>query len=152
MTRNCIGKVKNSSNNIPATKFLKTKTDNSCNRAILFVNVHQVLQQLGNHQPVMVVNLLCVYSTARYGSSLLLEPLWPEQSWSWVPNWIKYLLSSSETIQANPTELIMVRNTIRKRNVARRAENENCEEGSFRQRISNDNVNCSQLKSFNKAI
>ena len=48
----------------------ETKTDILCKRAILFDKVHQVLQQFGNLEPKLVINLLSIYSTALYGSTL----------------------------------------------------------------------------------
>ena len=48
----------------------ETKTDILCKRAILFDKVHQILQQFGYCEPRLVINLLSVYSTALYGSTL----------------------------------------------------------------------------------
>ena len=48
----------------------ETKTDILCKRAILFDKVHQVLQQFGNLEPKLVINLLSIYSTALYDSTL----------------------------------------------------------------------------------
>ena len=48
----------------------ETKTDILCKRAILFDKVHQVVQQFGYYEPRMVINLLSIYSTALYGSTL----------------------------------------------------------------------------------
>ena len=48
----------------------ETRTDILCKRAILFDKIHQVLQQFGYYEPRLILNLLSVYSTALYGSSL----------------------------------------------------------------------------------
>ena len=48
----------------------ETKSDLLCKRAIFFQNVHQILQQFGAYEPKLIINLLSIYSTAFYGSSL----------------------------------------------------------------------------------
>ena len=48
----------------------ETRTDILCKRAILFDKIHQVLQQFGYYEPRLVINLLSIYSTALYGSTL----------------------------------------------------------------------------------
>ena len=48
----------------------ETRTDLLCKRAILFEKVHEVMQQFGYLKPELVIKLLCVYSTALYGSNL----------------------------------------------------------------------------------
>ena len=48
----------------------ETGTDILCKRAILFDKIHQVLQQFGYYEPRLVINLLSIYSTALYGSTL----------------------------------------------------------------------------------
>ena len=48
----------------------ETKTDILCKRAILFDKVHQILQQFGFYKPELLINLISIYSTALYGSTL----------------------------------------------------------------------------------
>ena len=48
----------------------ETKTDLLSKRAILFDKVHQIQQQFGYYDPKLVINLLSIYSTALYGSTL----------------------------------------------------------------------------------
>jgi hypothetical protein len=48
----------------------ETKTDILCKRAILFDKVHQILQQFGFYKPKLLINLISIYSTALYGSTL----------------------------------------------------------------------------------
>ena len=48
----------------------ETKTDLLCKRAILFDKVHQIQQQFGYYDPKLVINLLSIYSTTLYGSTL----------------------------------------------------------------------------------
>ena len=53
-----------------STSSPETKSDLLQKRAIFFDRVHQILQQFGQYHPMLVVNLLTIYSTAFYGSSL----------------------------------------------------------------------------------
>ena len=48
----------------------ETRTDILCKRATLFDKIHQVLQQFGFYEPRLIINLLSIYSTALYGSTL----------------------------------------------------------------------------------
>ena len=48
----------------------ETKTDILCKRAIFYDKVHQVLQQFGFYEPRVIINLINIYSTALYGSTL----------------------------------------------------------------------------------
>ena len=48
----------------------ENRTDLLQKRAIFFERVHQLLQQFGQYHPRLVLNLLKIYSTAFYGSSL----------------------------------------------------------------------------------
>ena len=48
----------------------ETKTDILCKRAILFDKVHQISQQFGFYKPELLINLISIYSTALYGSTL----------------------------------------------------------------------------------
>ena len=79
----------------------ETKTDILCKRAILFDKVHQILQQFGYCEPRLVINLLSVYSTALYGSTLWqlnsMEHLKLNRSWNTALKIIWDLPHSSHT-------------------------------------------------------
>ena len=48
----------------------ETKTDILSKRATLYDTVDQVLQQFGYYEPRFIINLISIYSTALYGSTL----------------------------------------------------------------------------------
>ena len=64
----------------------ETKTDILSKRAILYDKVHQVLQRFGYYEPRVLINLISIYSTALYGSTLWIidgeEHLKLNRSWN----------------------------------------------------------------------